>query len=424
MTLRRRRRQHPASAPGIFRGARFGRGPGRPDHEPNEARQTDTPGRDERRRRRRLSGHPRILEEEARAPRGPPPTRVWPLLGSPPACGSPSSRTSTPTSRPWTRCSRPPARSTPSGTSATSWATGPEPDAVVERLRDVGAIGVRGNHDAAACGGDEIDWFNPEARRAMEWTRRRDLRVDGRVAVRAPGAPHRSRAASSSTAARASRSGSTSRRVPSPAPTSAALGAPIGLHGHTHIPVAFVEDGGRLSVVRGRAGERARARWAAGARQPRQRRAAARRRPGRLVPASSIPRPTGVTLAPRALRRRGGAARDARRRPAGLAQLAPGGRAVAAGWYRGRRSPLTRHDPSIARQPTPVSDSIRRLPARDPRAGRHATIESCASRRSWAADATPSSSASTSSRSAGRCRSTRTSPPARRRRSRSSTTPS
>src|SRR5207247_2661067 len=48
---------------------------------------------------------------------------------------------------------------------------GPEPDAVVARLRELGAIGVRGNHDAAACGGSEIDWFNPDARAAMEWTR-------------------------------------------------------------------------------------------------------------------------------------------------------------------------------------------------------------------------------------------------------------
>jgi predicted phosphodiesterase len=34
---------------------------------------------------------------------------------------------------------------------------GPEPDAVVERLASIGAVGVRGNHDAAACGGTEID---------------------------------------------------------------------------------------------------------------------------------------------------------------------------------------------------------------------------------------------------------------------------
>src|SRR3954470_8684272 len=49
---------------------------------------------------------------------------------------------------------------------------GPDPNGVVERLREVGATGVRGNHDAAACGGPEIEWFNPDARRAMEWTRR------------------------------------------------------------------------------------------------------------------------------------------------------------------------------------------------------------------------------------------------------------
>src|SRR3990170_7991230 len=48
---------------------------------------------------------------------------------------------------------------------------GPEPDAVVQRLRDLGVVGVQGNHDAAAAGGPEIQWFNPDARRAMEWTR-------------------------------------------------------------------------------------------------------------------------------------------------------------------------------------------------------------------------------------------------------------
>src|SRR6185503_3618426 len=48
---------------------------------------------------------------------------------------------------------------------------GPDPDGVIDRLRAAGAQGVRGNHDAAAIGGSEIDWFNPDARRAMEWTR-------------------------------------------------------------------------------------------------------------------------------------------------------------------------------------------------------------------------------------------------------------
>lgn len=48
---------------------------------------------------------------------------------------------------------------------------GPQPDAVVARLGERDATGVRGNHDAAAIGGREIDWFNPEARAAAEWTR-------------------------------------------------------------------------------------------------------------------------------------------------------------------------------------------------------------------------------------------------------------
>ncbi len=50
---------------------------------------------------------------------------------------------------------------------------GPEPDAVVERLIQVDAVGVAGNHDRAAVGGREIEWFNPDARAAMEWTRNR-----------------------------------------------------------------------------------------------------------------------------------------------------------------------------------------------------------------------------------------------------------
>src|SRR4051794_11918914 len=48
---------------------------------------------------------------------------------------------------------------------------GPDPDAVVGRLREAGARGVRGNHDAAALGGPEIEAFNVDARHAMEWTR-------------------------------------------------------------------------------------------------------------------------------------------------------------------------------------------------------------------------------------------------------------
>jgi predicted phosphodiesterase len=49
---------------------------------------------------------------------------------------------------------------------------GPDPNGVVDRLRRVDAIGVRGNHDAAAIGDLDLDDFNPDARAAMEWTQR------------------------------------------------------------------------------------------------------------------------------------------------------------------------------------------------------------------------------------------------------------
>lgn len=125
---------------------------------------------------------------------------------------------------------------------------GPDPDGVVERLREVGALGVRGNHDAAACGGDEIEWFNPEARRAMEWTRRAiapatvawlsalpDRRtLDGCELVHgSPREPLWEYITS----------------VPVARANLAALASPIGLHGHTHVPIAWIDDDEGLDVV-------------------------------------------------------------------------------------------------------------------------------------------------------------------------------
>jgi predicted phosphodiesterase len=48
---------------------------------------------------------------------------------------------------------------------------GPQPQAVVARLLESGAIGVRGNHDDAAGGSTAIEMFNPDGYRAMQWTR-------------------------------------------------------------------------------------------------------------------------------------------------------------------------------------------------------------------------------------------------------------
>ena len=121
---------------------------------------------------------------------------------------------------------------------------GPDPDAVVARLEAVGAVGVRGNHDAAALGGDEIDYFNPEARAAMEWTRRHvtpatlawlralpERRTEDEVTL-VHGSPRDPtwEYVTSERVARASVAALTTRH---------------GLHGHTHVPVAWLGAGDR-----------------------------------------------------------------------------------------------------------------------------------------------------------------------------------
>ena len=125
---------------------------------------------------------------------------------------------------------------------------GPDPDGVVSRLMDIGAVGALGNHDAAALGGLEIEWFNPEARAAAEWTRDtmssatrawlnrlpERLVVDGVTLVHgSPRDPLREYV----TTLGAARDNLDE------------LDTPVGLHGHTHVPIAFVDDGGRIGVL-------------------------------------------------------------------------------------------------------------------------------------------------------------------------------
>ena len=125
---------------------------------------------------------------------------------------------------------------------------GPEPNAVVRRLRDIGAIGVRGNHDAAAVGGPEIDWFNPDARTAMEWTRAA-LEPDALAWLRE--LPER-RVEDFVELVHGSHRQPIWEYVTSAATARAnleLLEQPIGLHGHTHVPVAWLDTAGD---VRGR----------------------------------------------------------------------------------------------------------------------------------------------------------------------------
>jgi diadenosine tetraphosphatase ApaH/serine/threonine PP2A family protein phosphatase len=125
---------------------------------------------------------------------------------------------------------------------------GPDPDGVVERLVAIGAVGVAGNHDRAAVGGSEIDVFNPDARAAMEWTR-------GRIS-------EATRAWLGSLPTMAHEGGMTlvhgSPRdpvweyvtsVPVARANLAALETPIGLHGHTHVPMAWADRDGRIDPI-------------------------------------------------------------------------------------------------------------------------------------------------------------------------------
>lgn len=130
---------------------------------------------------------------------------------------------------------------------------GPDPDGVVARLRERAAVGVRGNHDAAACGGPEIDWFNPDARRAMEWTR---TAISEETRAWLSDLPDRRQLAGCDLVHGSPREPLweyvTSLGVARD--NLVLLEAAIGLHGHTHVPVAWIQDGERVELVRGRPG--------------------------------------------------------------------------------------------------------------------------------------------------------------------------
>ena len=132
---------------------------------------------------------------------------------------------------------------------------GPDPDGVVGRLAEIGAVGVQGNHDAAALGGPEIEWFNPDARAAAAWTRdtigdatRSWLSaqpvttvVEGIALVHgSPRDPLREYLTSRAAALA----------------NLEILETTLGLHGHTHIPAAFIGTDTTFGAVLPADGER------------------------------------------------------------------------------------------------------------------------------------------------------------------------
>jgi diadenosine tetraphosphatase ApaH/serine/threonine PP2A family protein phosphatase len=126
---------------------------------------------------------------------------------------------------------------------------GPDPDGVVARLGEVGAAGVRGNHDAAAVGGSEIEWFNPDARAAIEWTRER---ISSKTKSWLQALPERL-VETDYTLVHGSPREPLWEYITSGPVARANLGfieTRFGLHGHTHLPIAWAEeDGGVVSIA-------------------------------------------------------------------------------------------------------------------------------------------------------------------------------
>lgn len=125
---------------------------------------------------------------------------------------------------------------------------GPDPDGVVGRLAERGASGVRGNHDAAAVGGREIEWFNADARAAIEWT---GSTMSSATHAWLDALPER-RVAGDVTLVHGSprdplREYVTNRFVAGE--NFAVLKSTHALHGHTHIPVAWRTDGDAVSLL-------------------------------------------------------------------------------------------------------------------------------------------------------------------------------
>jgi diadenosine tetraphosphatase ApaH/serine/threonine PP2A family protein phosphatase len=125
---------------------------------------------------------------------------------------------------------------------------GPEPDGVVERLASLGAAGVRGNHDAAAIGDIDVDWFNPDARAAMEWTRRR---ISDTTRAWLAGLPERHVDGDFSLCHGSPRDPTWEYIVSLPIARAnlAVLATRFGLYGHTHLPMVWAEHDGRVEQI-------------------------------------------------------------------------------------------------------------------------------------------------------------------------------
>lgn len=125
---------------------------------------------------------------------------------------------------------------------------GPQPNEVVARLAAEKALGVRGNHDAAAIGTLGTDAFNDDARAAVEWT---NDRLDDAARAWLAELPERAQVADFTLAHGSPRDPTWEYVVSSSVARGnmAAFSTPYCLVGHTHVPLAFLLQQDRLEAV-------------------------------------------------------------------------------------------------------------------------------------------------------------------------------
>lgn len=130
---------------------------------------------------------------------------------------------------------------------------GPAPLEVIQRLEAERALGVRGNHDAAALGEIGTEWFNDAARTAVEWSARQLTEQARRWLAGIP----QTRVEGDFTLAHGSPRDPLWEYVYSTPVARAnfeAFGTPYCLVGHTHVPLAFRLVDGRVEAIAPRDG--------------------------------------------------------------------------------------------------------------------------------------------------------------------------
>jgi diadenosine tetraphosphatase ApaH/serine/threonine PP2A family protein phosphatase len=129
---------------------------------------------------------------------------------------------------------------------------GADPTRVVDALARRNAVAVAGNHDHAAAGLLAMDWFNPYARMAAEWTAGRLTADQGRYLAALP------LVAEMAGATLVHSSPSHPEEWPylvSPSDGAAVFGAfetPLCFVGHSHMPAVWIlREDGRVDFTRG-----------------------------------------------------------------------------------------------------------------------------------------------------------------------------